>query len=89
MTPERLEQIRKAWEPHRGHVDWTNRRSFALHVPIAGSDEAERVRLTADDIGYRHQGETWEWWNIICEGHIIDAERFESRHERFAKANVF
>lgn len=89
MTPERLERIRKSWEPHRGYIDWANRRSFVLDVP-ARDDGQERVQITADDVGYLHaDGRRWEWWNIIAEGHIIDAERYESRHGRFARENVF
>ena len=33
---------------------------------------AETVVFTFQPVGYHHQGIIREWWNVICEGRIID-----------------
>lgn len=103
MPPEHLELVRKSWKPWRGLVDWrAHKHGFKLNllsdvspcpdyeVDLASmSATTDRVYITAEDCGYHHQGDTWEWWNIIYEGHIIDCERFDSRYEKYRDANVF
>lgn len=49
----------------------------------------DRITFNLESCGYHHQEQAWEWWNVIHDGRIIAAERYESCHEKYRERNVF
>ena len=32
----------------------------------------ETVTFTTEDLGYKHEGVVYEWYNVMCEGKAVD-----------------
>jgi hypothetical protein len=85
--------VRKAWERYRGRVNWhVLHGRFMVEIPSdvspyplpynldinAMEATTTRVIIAAESEGWRFaDGETYEWWNIIYDGQIIDFEWYE------------
>ncbi|QWY83189.1 hypothetical protein [Rhizobium phage RHph_X2_24] len=86
VPPTREDWILRTWEAHSRSVRPNSADHFTAALlkprpvpdrPLAAQmtnemETYETITFTFESVGYHHQGETYEWWNVICEGRIID-----------------
>lgn len=90
VTTITTDDVRKAWKQYRGRANWHvlagrfrmeipsdvgNYSPYSLNDIPAMEATTTRVTIAADECRWHcADGETYEWWNIIYDGCIIDME---------------